>query len=205
MIAFVLSKASKIEAFLRTEWLHLYLRKSRHLPEPTQKGCSLRTLNIASFGPQIPLSLVVPCFKGRFAEPGTSGVRLGKFTNLHSSVWTSLPRLTDVLSSEERGDWGCIRRLCKLKTTTIKRRKADIEWRINLWDDMAVRRGFNTEWHRWQPNPQFCENLLMRTCMNLSDLLPCSTTVISTTRNCKDYRTFIRLSRNFLRNRVQSD
>lgn len=54
--------------------------------------------------------------------------------------------------------------------------KAHIEWRTNLWDDMAVRRGFNTEWHRWQPNPQFCENLLMRTCMNLSDLLPCSTT-----------------------------
>ena len=41
---------------------------------------------------------------------------------------------------------------------------------------MAVRRCFNTEWQRWQPNPQFCENLLMRTCMNLSDLLPCSTT-----------------------------
>ena len=26
-----------------------------------------------------------------------------------------------------------------------------------------------------------------------------------TIRNCKDYRTFLRLSRNFLRNRVQSD
>ena len=44
---------------------------------------------------------------------------------------------------------------------------------------MAVRQGFNTEWHRWQPNLQFCENLLMRTCMNLSDLLPCSTTEIN--------------------------